>query len=48
MTSTSQSLWNYYRDEINYGANEDDNTNNKINNDKAKQLNILNIRQVIK
>ena len=31
----SESLWNYYRDEVNYDANENDNANNKINNNKT-------------
>ena len=31
---TLGSLWNYYRDEVNYNAIESDNANNKINNDK--------------
>ena len=31
----SGSLWNYYRDGMNYGANENDNANNKINNEKT-------------
>ena len=31
----SRSLWNYYRDELNHGANENDNANNKINNNKT-------------
>ena len=32
---TSGSLWNYYRDELNHDANENDNANNKINNNKT-------------
>ena len=28
-------LWNYYRDEINDGANENDNAGNKIDNRKT-------------
>ena len=32
---TSESLWNYYRDEVNADANENDNANNKINNNKT-------------
>ena len=32
----SGSLWNYYRDEINYDANENNNETNKINNNKTK------------
>ena len=32
---TSESLWNYYRDEVNYDAKENDNANNKINNNKT-------------
>ena len=36
---TSGSLWNYYRDEINDGANENNAARNKINNNK------INIRQ---
>ena len=31
----SRSLWNYYRDEVNADANKNDNTNNKINNNKT-------------
>ena len=33
---TSGSLWNYYRDEVNNSANENDNVNNKINNHKTR------------
>ena len=34
---TSESLWNYYRDEINDDENQNDNDNgNKINNNKTK------------
>ena len=33
---TSGSLWNYYRDEINYDGNEKNAANNKINNNKTK------------
>ena len=29
------SLWKYYRNEINYEANENDQAKNKINNDKT-------------
>ena len=33
---TSRSLWNYYRDEINYSANENNDANNyRINNNKS-------------
>ena len=32
---TSGSLWNYYRDEVNYDAHENDNANNKINDNKT-------------
>ena len=32
---TSGSLRNYYRDELNHDANENDNANNKINNNKT-------------
>ena len=32
---TSRSLWNYYRDEVNDAANENDAANNNINNDNA-------------
>ena len=32
----SGSLWNYYRDGINYDANENNNETNKINNNKTK------------
>ena len=32
---TSESLWNYYRDEVNDDENENDNANNRINNNKA-------------
>ena len=42
---TSGSLWNYYRDEVNDAANENDNANNKINNNKTIEVNLLNIRQ---
>ena len=42
---TSESLWNYYRDEVNDAANENDNANNKINNNKTIEVNLLNIRQ---
>ena len=31
---TSESLWNYYRDEVNNSANETDDNDNKRNNDK--------------
>ena len=42
---TSESLWNYYRDEVNDAANENDSANNKINNNKTIEVNLLNIRQ---
>ena len=42
---TSGSLWNYYRDEVNDAANENDNANNKINNNETIEVNLLNIRQ---
>ena len=33
---TSRSLWNYYRDDINYSANENNDANNyRINNNKS-------------
>ena len=32
---TSGSLWNCYKDEVNADANENGNTNNKINNNKT-------------
>ena len=33
---TSGSLWNYYRDEVNYSANENNDANNcRIKNNKA-------------
>ena len=32
---TLGSLWKYYRNEINYDANENDYAKNKINNDKT-------------
>ena len=32
---TSGSLWNYYRDEINGDANENNGANNRINNNKT-------------
>ena len=32
---TSGILWNYYRDEINDDANENNATNNRINNNKT-------------
>ena len=32
---TSESLWNYYRDKINDGANENNAARNKINNNKT-------------
>ena len=32
---TLGSLWKYYRNEINYDANENDHAKNKINNDKT-------------
>ena len=33
---TSESLWNYYRDEVNDSANENNNANNfRINNNKT-------------
>ena len=44
-STTSGSLWNYYRDEVNDAANENDNANNKINNNKTIEVNLLNIRQ---
>ena len=31
----SGSLWNYYRNEVNADANENDNANNKTNNNKT-------------
>ena len=33
--ATSGSLWNYYRDKINDSANEIDNKDNMINNNKT-------------
>ena len=33
---TSGSLWNYYKDEVNDSANESDDNDNKINNNKTK------------
>ena len=33
---TSGDLWNYYRDEINYDANENDAASNRMNNIKAR------------
>ena len=33
---TSGSLWNYYRDEVNDSANEIDDNDNMINNNKAE------------
>ena len=32
---TSVSLWNYYRDKLNDSANENDDSNYKINNNKT-------------
>ena len=32
---TSESLWNYYRDEVNDDEKENDNANNRINNNKV-------------
>ena len=32
---TSESLWNYYRDEVNDAANENDIANDQVNNDKT-------------
>ena len=32
---TSGNLWNYYRDKIKYDANENDDAENKIYNDKV-------------
>ena len=32
---TSESLWNYYRDEVNYSANETDDNDNNTNNEKT-------------
>ena len=32
---TSGSLWNFYRDEINYSAIENNNDGNKINNNQT-------------
>ena len=32
---TSGSLWNYYRKEVNYGDNEIDNANSRMNNNKT-------------
>ena len=34
---TSGSLWNYYRDKVNDSANETDNNDNMINNNKTTQ-----------
>ena len=33
---TSESWWNYYRNELNNSANETDNNDNMINNNKTK------------
>ena len=33
---TSESWWNYYRNELNNSANETDNNDNMINNSKTK------------
>ena len=33
---TSGSLWNYYRDEVNYSTNEIDDNDYKINNNKTR------------
>ena len=32
---TLRTLWNYYRDKINYDENENHNANNRINNNKT-------------
>ena len=43
---TSGSLWNYYRDEVNDDANENNNASNyRINNNKTTTGKFLNIRQ---
>ena len=43
---TSGSLWNYYRDEVNYSANEIDDNDNKINNNRTiTSQSFLSIRQ---
>ena len=43
---TSGSLWNYYRDEVNDSAKENNDANNfRINNNKECQVNLLSIRQ---
>ena len=33
---TSESWWNYYKNEVNNSANETDNNDNMINNNKTK------------
>ena len=40
----SESLWNSYRDEVNDSANEIDENDNKTNNSKKQQVNLLSIR----
>ena len=42
---TSRSLWNHYRDKLSDAANENDNANFRVHNNKTKQVNILSIRQ---
>ena len=43
---TSGSLWNYYGDDINNSAHENNDTNNyRINNKKLKKVNLLSMRQ---
>ena len=35
ITTTTANFWNYYEDEMNDAANENDACNNKINNNKT-------------
>ena len=41
----SESLWNSYREEVNDSANEIDENDNKTNNSKKQQVNLLSIRE---
>ena len=43
---TLRSLWNYYRGELHYAANESNDAGNyKINTKRQQQVNLLSIRQ---
>ena len=43
----SGSLWNFHRDEINDDANENNDDNYRINNERQQQVNLFSIRQKI-